>query len=72
MYARQNLKGAVCLWGASSAIAERIGGVAHPSGEGIVESARLALGDDAFRLAWEAGRDLTLEQAIAFAGEVSV
>jgi hypothetical protein len=72
MCARHRVKEAVRLWGASSAISERMGGVAHPSGGSAAESARLALGDDAFIQVWEAGRELTMEQVVAFAGEVCV
>jgi tetratricopeptide (TPR) repeat protein len=64
---------AVRLWGAAGRLRERIQTPLPPSERGLYEqqiaSARSVLGDDAFAAAWEQGRALTLEQAVAYALE---
>jgi tetratricopeptide (TPR) repeat protein len=61
------------LLGAAEALREAIGAPMHlperSDYEQIVTELRSALGDEAFAVAWEEGRAMTLEQAIAYALE---
>jgi tetratricopeptide (TPR) repeat protein len=61
------------LLGAAEALREAIGAPMYlperPDYEQIVTELRSALGDEAFAVAWEEGRAMTLEQAIAYALE---
>jgi predicted ATPase/class 3 adenylate cyclase len=61
-----------CLWGAAERLREEVGAPLppkqHPEHEQQVELARVAVGDEAaFDAAWQEGRVMTLEQAIAYA-----
>jgi len=60
----------VRLLGANDAIRERLGGGPPPEwlrlGDPLTD-ARRSLGDDAYERAWEAGRDLTVDEAVALA-----
>ena len=64
---------AVRLWGATMALRERLGAPWSPEEQVKYDrqmaQARLALGEATFASAWEAGRALTWEQAIACALE---
>ena len=62
------------LWGARSTLGMDVGREAdHPlelaAHDEAVGRVRLALGDEAFQLAWERGTVMTLEEAVAFALE---
>jgi tetratricopeptide (TPR) repeat protein len=61
------------LFGAAEAVREAIGYLRSSAGRAdyghTVNSIRAALGDEAFTAAWEAGRAMTLEQAVAYALE---
>ena len=62
------------LWGARNTLGGDVGREAdHPlelaSHDEAVGRVRLALGDEAFQLAWERGTEMTLEEAVAFALE---
>jgi tetratricopeptide (TPR) repeat protein len=67
------IRKAVRLWGASHALLESIGTTLPPRArkryDQQVAQARSALGEDAFTAAWEEGRALTWEQAVAYALE---
>jgi non-specific serine/threonine protein kinase len=60
------------LWGAASALRDRIHAHLPPSYEAdyapTVDKVRGALGEEAFAAAWAEGRALTLEQALSLAG----
>ncbi|BDI30813.1 hypothetical protein CCAX7_28640 [Capsulimonas corticalis] len=62
---------AVRLWGASQSLRDSIGVPIPPDEQKErdrqIEQSRQALGDAAFDAAWDKGRDLTSEQAIAYA-----
>ncbi len=64
---------AVRLLGAAESLREAIGAPMYlperSDYEQIVTELRFALGDEAFAVAWEEGRTMTLEQAIAYALE---
>ncbi len=64
---------AVRLLGAAESLREAIGAPMYlperSEYEQIVTELRFALGDEAFAVAWEEGRTMTLEQAIAYALE---
>src|SRR5262249_4998789 len=64
---------AVCLWGAADTIRECMGARRPPNEQkrydGQVAQARTALGDVAFAAAWEEGRTMSWEQAVAFSLE---
>jgi len=64
---------AVRLLGAAESLREAIGAPMYlperSDYEQIVTELRSALGDEAFAVAWEEGRTMTLEQAIAYALE---
>jgi predicted ATPase/DNA-binding CsgD family transcriptional regulator len=64
---------AACLWGAASALRDAVHALLPPSYEAdrapTMEKARTALGKKAFAAHWAQGRVLTLEEAIALAGE---
>jgi hypothetical protein len=64
---------AACLLGASEAIRESIGAAHNPSMvpefEQLLAGVRDALGEPAFSQAWDAGRALSIEQAVALALE---
>ena len=59
------------LWGAAERLRQTIGCRPPPAARATYEramaAARAQLGDNAFATAWEAGRALTLEQAIVYA-----
>jgi non-specific serine/threonine protein kinase len=59
------------LWGAAAALRESIGSRRHPDQpqwyEGVEESARAALGPDAFAAAVARGRGLEAAEAVAYA-----
>jgi tetratricopeptide (TPR) repeat protein len=62
------------LWGAAERLREKTGGSVSPQHrahrEQDIESARDALGDEgAFDAAWQAGREMTMDQAIELALE---
>jgi non-specific serine/threonine protein kinase len=61
------------LLGAAAALHESVGFVLEPDQalvvDPAVDRARTQLGEEAFAATWEAGRALTLEQAIAYALE---
>src|SRR5262245_57106059 len=63
------------LWGAAERLRQAIGRRSAPAARATYEramaQARGQLGEDAFAAAWAAGQALTLEQAIAYALEVS-
>jgi len=60
---------AACLWGAAAIQRERLQcsmwPVDRPAYERDIAACRAALGDEAFDAAWQAGRALTWEQAVA-------
>jgi len=66
---------AVCLFGAAEALCAMLNCTFPLTGveeyERTAAASRAALGTEAFSAAWEAGRAMTLEQAIAFALEAS-
>jgi ATP/maltotriose-dependent transcriptional regulator MalT len=66
---------AAWLLGAVGTLLQEIGGVLEPMERSINEqaaaAARLALGEDAFAVAWKAGQMISLEQAIALALETA-
>jgi predicted ATPase/DNA-binding SARP family transcriptional activator len=65
------LRCAARLWGAAEALREELRAVLPPNEreeyERLVSQAREALGEEAFAAAWEAGRAMTWEEAIAYA-----
>ena len=62
---------AACMWGAMERLREEIGAPLTPSQRQDfnrqVADGRITLGDAAFDLAWQKGRAMVLEQAIAYA-----
>jgi tetratricopeptide (TPR) repeat protein len=63
------------LWGAADKLRQSIGCRPAPAARATYERAMAAahaqLGEDAFAAAWDAGRVMTLEQAIAYASQVA-
>jgi hypothetical protein len=63
------------LWGAAERLRQAIGCRPPPAAratyERAIATARTALGEEAFATAWEAGRALMLEQAIAEALQIA-
>jgi hypothetical protein len=61
------------MWGAASAIRDAIGSSLPPNERKKydlqVAATREVMGGDAFAAAWEEGRAMTMEQAIAYALE---
>ncbi len=73
--ARGETETASRLWGAAEVLREALV-MPLPPNERIhhdrqVDEARMALGDEAFAAAWKEGREMTLEQAIEYALEIS-
>jgi hypothetical protein len=62
---------AAALFGAAEALRERIGSPLPPPARAYYDrstaAVRMALGDDAFTVAWSQGRSLTLDQAVTLA-----
>ena len=62
---------AACLWGAMASVRESIAAPLEAgeraARERDVAAARAALGEHAFESAWQAGRAMTMDEAIAFA-----
>jgi hypothetical protein len=66
-----DLERAVRLWGAAATVREALGGRMPPLGrlrdDEEIPATRAALGEAAFAVAWEAGRAMTLSEAVAYA-----
>lgn len=71
LLAQSETRNAARLWGASQSLRESIGSPMAPlekvRHEGLLEQARLSLGENAFAAAWDKGCSLTWEQAAAVA-----
>lgn len=67
----QQERRAASLWGAATVLREEIGVPRSPEDQELFDrwfaEARSALGDTAFAAAWEVGRAMTLDQAVAYA-----
>jgi non-specific serine/threonine protein kinase len=66
---------AATFWGAAAILREKINSpmptYEHNKYERNVAEARLALGEEAFSAAWERGRAMTMDEAVALAiGEI--
>lgn len=63
------------LWGAAAALREVLGAPLHPAErlelEETMGQVRAAIGDEAWRIAWEDGRAMSPEEAMAYALESS-
>jgi len=68
-----NLERAARLWGAAAAVRKTLGGrvppLERPHDDPALPETRAALGDAAFAAAWEAGRAMRIEEAVAYALE---
>ena len=68
---QNELSRATRLWGAAAALRERIGNPRSPADQNKAAerwaSVRAELGDAVFTAAWDAGRAMTMEQAVEFA-----
>jgi hypothetical protein len=64
------MRRAVCLWGAAQALCETFRFLVAPNereeSERASALARETLGEEAFAAAWEEGRAMSMEQAVAY------